>query len=143
MAPLTEGRNTPERMAGISAGPVAANAINYPGAMLMRNAAGFILPGATATGCVGVGRAEEPIDNTGGANGALVGKYRAGVFRYANSTAADEITIADIGEVCFIVDDQTVAATSGTDTRSPAGIVADVDALGVWVRFDEALTKAA
>ena len=27
-------------------------------------------------------------------------------------------------------------------TRSPAGIIEGVDALGVWVRFDEALTSA-
>ncbi|WP_322895183.1 MULTISPECIES: hypothetical protein [unclassified Yoonia] len=143
MAPLTEGRNTPQRIGDISAGKLAANALIYPGALLMRNAAGFILAGETATGSVGVGRAEEHLDNTGGANGDLDITFRTGVFRFANSAAADEITIADIGEVCFIVDDQTVAATSGTDTRSPAGTVADVDALGVWVRFDEALTKAA
>ena len=66
----------------------------------------------------------------------------SGVFRYANSAAGDLIATADIGTVCYIVDDQTVAKTSATATRSPAGIVEDVDANGVWVRFDEALTRA-
>ena len=41
-----------------------------------------------------------------------------------------------------MVDDQTVAKTNGGNTRSPAGIIDSVDADGVWIRFDEALTKA-
>jgi len=69
-------------------------------------------------------------------------EFREGVFRYANSAAADLIATADIGAVCYIVDDQTVAKTNGTNTRSPAGAVVDVDAIGVWVRFDEVLTRA-
>ena len=64
------------------------------------------------------------------------------MFHFANSAAADAIAIGDIGAVCFAVDDQTVAKTNGSSTRSPAGIVEDVDATGVWVRFDEALTNA-
>jgi len=42
-----------------------------------------------------------------------------------------------------VVDDQTVAKTDGTATRSPAGFVDMVDDLGVWVRFDEAMTRNA
>lgn len=40
-----------------------------------------------------------------------------------------------MGADCFIVDDQTVAKTNGTNTRSRAGIVAAVDADGVWVQI--------
>ena len=69
--------------------------------------------------------------------------YRPGCFRFANSAGGDEITIAEIGDVVFAVDDQTVAKTDGTSSRSPAGFVDDVDDLGVWVRFDEVLTKVA
>ena len=54
---------------------------------------------------------------------------------FANSAAADAITLADIGADCYIVDDQTVAKTSATNTRSVAGKVFDVDAEGVWVDF--------
>lgn len=109
----------------------------------MRNAAGFLTKGATATGCVGVGRAEKTVDNTGAAGAATV-EYRVGVFLFANSAAADLITIADIGRACFIVDDQTVARTDGTGTRSRAGIVDGIEPSGgVWVRCDEALARAA
>ena len=54
---------------------------------------------------------------------------------FANSASADLISLADIGADCYIVDDQTVAKTSGTNTRSVAGKVFDVDADGVWVDF--------
>lgn len=142
MAALTEGRLTPRREGDyIEAGVAAATRI-LTGAMVMRNAAGLLTRGATATGLVGVGVADRETDNTAGAAGDIRARIRPGIFRMANSTAADAITIADIGRVCFAVDDQTVARTSGTNTRSPAGTIADVDVQGVWVRFDEALTTA-
>ncbi len=58
-----------------------------------------------------------------------------GIFAYENSSAADEITKADIGKDCYIVDDQSVAKTDGTGTRSVAGKVFDVNSHGVWVKF--------
>lgn len=90
-----------------------------------------------------MGRAEALVDNSAGAAGALTIEYRQGIFLFANSAAGDLITIADIGKLCYIVDDQTVAKTDGTATRSRAGIVDGVEASGVWVRMDEALTRAA
>jgi len=45
------------------------------------------------------------------------------------------IAAAEIGTYCYIVDDQTVAKTDGTATRSSAGKVFDVDAQGVWVEI--------
>lgn len=143
MVALTKGRNTPERVGDMRGGLLAAGAVIFQGALVMRNAAGYLVAGSTATGLTGVGRAEEAKDNSAGANGDLTLLYRAGRFRYANSAAAEEITIADIGALCFVVDDQTVARTDGTATRSPAGIIEDVDAQGVWVCLDEALTATA
>ena len=62
-------------------------------------------------------------------------QIRKGTFRFGNSASGDLIAIADIGNDCYIVDDQTVAKTNGTNTRSVAGKVHDVDAEGVWVTF--------
>jgi len=143
MVALTAARNTPLRMGDIRAEPLAASIKVFGGSLVMRNAAGYITKGATATGCVGVGRAEATVDNSAGAAGALSLEYRVGTFLFANSASGDLITIADIGKACFIVDDQTVAKTDGTTTRSRAGIVEAVDVNGVWVRCDEALTRAA
>lgn len=142
MPALTEGRLTPRRDGEYREGPVAASTTLFAGAMVMREADGFLSQGRTATGLVGVGVAEKLADNSAGADGDIQARYRTGIFRMANSAAADAITLAEIGDVCFAVDDQTVAKTDGTSSRSPAGIIEDVDTLGVWVRFDEALTKA-
>ena len=143
MAPLTTDRNTPAWAGDGRVGPLAADAKLFAGALVMRTTAGYLTHGATSTGAVGVGRAEDAVDNTGGANGATSIAYRTGIFRFANSSGADEIASSLIGQVCYIVDDQTVAATDGGATRSPAGIVEAIDGMGVWVRFDEALTRIA
>ncbi|MDX8354351.1 hypothetical protein [Cognatiyoonia sp. IB215182] len=142
MAPLTKGRNTPQRLGDIQSGPVPAGAVIFQGALLVRTPSGYVQPGVPAVGLVGVGRAEEAVDNTGGEFGDLTVRYRPGVFRYANSAGDDAVVLRDIGTLCFVVDDQTVAATNGAGARSPAGVIADVDAQGVWVRLDEALTNA-
>jgi hypothetical protein len=47
----------------------------------------------------------------------------------------------DVGALVYAEDDQTV--TKNASGRSPAGFVAGVDELGVWVRLDEHLTRAA
>ncbi|PYG27849.1 hypothetical protein C8N36_114125 [Pelagimonas varians] len=66
-----------------------------------------------------------------------------GSLACANAAAVDEITSADVGSVCFAVDDQTVAKTDGSSTRSPAGIVDVVDLNGnIWVRFEDTPTSA-
>lgn len=143
MAALTEGRNTPEALGEVRNGPVAADTTLFPGALVMVNAAGFLVAGQTATGLIGVGRSENLVDNAGGSNGAVTCDYKPGIFRFNNSASTDEITAADIGNPCYAVDDQTVAKTDGSAARSPAGVVDHVDANGVWVRFDAALTRAA
>lgn len=143
MVALSTERNTRARIGDLRVEPMAATVKIWGGSLVMRNAAGYLTKGATATGCVGVGRAEKTVDNTGAA-GAVSAEYRIGLFLFANSTAGDQITIADIGKLCYIVDDQTVAKTDGTATRSRAGIVDGIEASGaVWVRCDEALARAA
>ncbi len=76
--------------------------------------AGVAAAGATATGLTCVGRAEEDADNSGGADGALTINVMRGIFRYDND-GADAVTAADIGNDCYLIDDQTVAKTDGTD----------------------------
>ena len=141
MTALAADRNTPRSQGEYREGPVAAAQLIYAGAIVCRNAAGFLVKGVTATGLTGVGRAEARVDNSAGAAGDAQLRVQPGTRRFANSTATDKITIADIGKACFVVDDQTVAKTSATATRSKAGVVDDVDDQGVWVRFDEALTR--
>ncbi len=134
MTALAADRNTPTREGETFNFPVATNIKIFGGAIVMLNATGYATKGATATGQICVGRAEDLADNTGGADGAKTVNVRAGVFKFANSAAGDLITIAEIGDNCYIVDDQTVAKTDGTATRSVAGKIVGVDSDGVWVR---------
>lgn len=146
MAALNADRNTPQLNDPSPAarrGAVAAGQRIWAGALLMRNAAGFLVVASAGLGLIGAGRAEKRIDNSAGADGDVQVDFALGTFRFENAAAADEITAADIGALCYAVDDQTVAKTAAANTRSPAGIVEDVDDLGVWVRLDPALTKAA
>lgn len=131
MTALTRDRNTPLKDAEVIGVPVAASAVIHAGALVVANAAGFAAPGSTATGLTYVGRAEEAVDNTGGADGVvavLVRRHNA--FKWGNDGS---ITQAHLLKTAYIVDDQTLAATDGTGTRSAAGRIVGVDSDGVWI----------
>jgi hypothetical protein len=130
---LTSERQTPKRDLDVLVIPVAANVKCFAGGLAVV-AAGYVKPGATATGLVTVGRFRATVDNTGGQAGDVSAEVEPGCFRYLNSAGADAITQAEVGTDCYVVDDQTVAKTNGSNTRSVAGKVVAVDALGVWVK---------
>lgn len=133
MAALTADRNTPSQSASRIGVPVAAGVKAFAGGIAVANANGFAAPGSTATTLTYLGRFAETVDNTAGANGAkTVQVDRKDAYQYGN-LAGDLVTQADLGKVCYIVDDQTVAKTNGGNTRSAAGKVVGVDADGVWV----------
>ncbi len=135
MTALTQARATKSRSGDTRSFPLAAGATIYLGALVAVNANGFVVPMSTALNLQGVGRAEQAVDNSNGADGAETVAVGAGIFNYENSAAADEIDKSNVGATCYGVDDQTVALTNGTNTRSPAGTVFDVDEAGVWVKF--------
>jgi hypothetical protein len=109
--------------------PVEDAKICYAGGLAAVKA-GEYTPGAVATGMVGAGRFRTTVDNTD--DGEVV-DVEQGLFRWANSATVDAITAAHVGAICYIVDDQTVALTSAGATRSPAGVIYEVDSVGVWV----------
>lgn len=133
--PLSRERNT------ITLSPAAlireigvkANTKVFAGSLVVQDA-GFAAPGRTATTLVALGRAEDTVDNTGGADGALRVKIRRGVHGFKN-LAGDPVVAADVGKDCFVVDDETVAKTSGGNTRSIAGKVFQIEGDTVFVDF--------
>ena len=133
MTAMTQDRNTKRREAFDFSLPVAAGKHIYTGAAVVIQPDGFAAPGRTATGLKSVGVAQEAADNTAGGNGAIMVKVRRGCF--AMKQGADPVTLADFGNPCYLVDDQTIAKTDGAGTRSQAGIVRAVDRDGVWVEF--------
>jgi len=136
-AALTGDRDTPSRAGDELVLPAAAAKKFFAGSLAARDASGNATPGAVAATLLGAGRCAEFVDNSGGVAGDKTVRIEKGVFRFGNSADADQITRAEIGADCYIVDDQTVAKTNpGGNTRSVAGKVFDVDASGVWVKFE-------
>ncbi len=132
---LTADRNTKRRDGVLYSDPVAAATRLFAGSIVCLDASGNAVPGATATTLTARGVAQEQVDNRDGAAGDRRVEVRRGVFPFANSASTDEITRADIGNSAYIVDDETVAKTDGTSTRSVAGVIRDVDDNGVWVEI--------
>jgi hypothetical protein len=64
-------------------------------------------------------------------------KSRARVGYFVNSAAADEIGPEDLGQVCFVVDDATVALTSNSGARPPAGMILGIEAGKVKVKVGD------
>lgn len=60
-------------------------------------------------------------------------QFRSGIFNYASGTAGEAIVEADRGQVCYVLDNQTVGLDGNTAANSIAGRIYDVDADGVWV----------
>ena len=133
MAALTQDRNTPMMEGALIGVPVAAGVRIFAGSLVVANAAGYAEPGKAAANLTYLGRAERTVDNTGGGNGAVTALVRRkAAFCWANHSG-DLVTQAELGKVCYIVDDQTVAKTHASNARSAAGRVLGVDADGVWV----------
>lgn len=146
MAPLTKDRNTVKRDGVKIAALMAAGAVIFAGGLVVKDSTGYAKPGVTGLGLTVLGRADSYVSNSGGSAGDTTIEVEAGVFKVANSSGIDEITAADIGKVCYLVDDQTVARTSGGVSRSGAGIVMGVEDTGVWVKvgfdvFTEGVTS--
>lgn len=123
-----EGRPLPVQLSF----PVKGSTTIYQGSLVALNA-GYAAPMAIATGRIAVGRAKRTVINAG-ADGAATIEVEPGVFPWGNSASADLIAQADVGAACYGIDDQTVAKTSNSSTRSVAGIIVAVDADGVWVQ---------
>lgn len=130
---LTADRNTPYRNGDTISAPVAASTVIYAGALVCADASGNAVPGATATTLTYLGRASEHVDNSAGSAGDVsIAIDHGKAFAFKNS-GADAVTQVSLGKPCYIVDDETVAATDGTSSRSAAGKVIGIDSEGVWV----------
>lgn len=134
MAALTKDRSTPARNGDYLSAPMKGGSKIFKGALVVLDG-GYAAPGHVAAGLVAIGRAHGSMDNSAGADGDLnIVVARGDLYRFDN-LATDLVARTQIGSVCYVVDDATVAATHAGDTRSIAGKVVDVDDDGVWVSF--------
>jgi hypothetical protein len=126
-------RNTNSRAAMIIAVGIAAATKVEAGKMAIINALGYGAEGSEALNLKAIGRWSETVDNSAGANGALVGQAEFNkAFLWANS-GADAVDQSCVGKEVFIEDDETVSKTDNGGARSSAGICVEFGADGVWV----------
>ena len=147
MTALAAGRLTDQLLVGdLRNSPQKGSTTLFQGGIVCLNASGYALPASASAVLIaaGVARSNDGLDrwaNTG-ADGASTVDYDEGVFGFANSAGGDAITIADVGKPCWLVDDQTVAKTSGVGARSPAGRVFDVQGAVVFVHISKEISRS-
>ncbi|WP_026601680.1 hypothetical protein [Methylomonas sp. 11b] len=110
--------------------PAAAATKFYKGGIVAINASNVLVKVTAAIGLKVVGIAEEGIDNSAGAAGAVRVPVRRGLFQFVNG---ESIVLSDIGAAAYANDDQTIFKTA--TGRSQVGIIRDVDSNGVWVEI--------
>ncbi len=160
MAALTNSRNTPEMADGgrMRVVAVEANTTVFLGSMVAIDASGYAVPASATTTTANaqrvVGRAERVHDGIPGANavnnpgaaGAISVVARKGVFMFDQDGS---IAAAQLGQVCFALDDHTVTAAdrasgAGVQQYAAAGEVVALDSSGqVWVDFWHQASAAA
>lgn len=131
---LSAARATPKRAGTNISLPMAAATVVYGGGLVsVLTANGNACPAGTASSTRALGVAKATVDNSAGLAAALRVELDTGVFRFKNSASGDLIARKDIGQPCYIVNDETVALTDNSGARQIAGAIDDVDDQGVWV----------
>ena len=130
MAALDKDRSTPRRDPDLISVPVKAASKIYAGSLVVASA-GYAASATKAENLIALGRAEEFVDNSSGANGDVKVLVRRGVFRWANDAGARAVTAAEIGKDVYITDDQTVSKTAASSSK--AGKALELSSEGVWV----------
>lgn len=129
---LTNPRKTHEATGSQYRYEVASGVKIYQGALVVLDD-GYAKPGGAIAGAIAVGRAQESVDNTGGADGDAHINVLRGTFHYKNDPA-NPITRASLGKECFVLDDETLTSTNGGN-NPVAGVVRILDARGVFVEI--------
>lgn len=102
--------------------PLAALALVLQGTFAVVDANGYAVASADVGGadqtCVGIW--DNSTENLG-VNGDVVACARRKQQFLVRNSATDPVTQADLGAVVYIEDNQTIAKTDGTSTRSAGG----------------------
>jgi hypothetical protein len=131
MSAMTQARQ-PTEIEGIYAqAPMKGGATILQGAIVATEA-GLAIAGKTGLALTVLGIATKTVKNTG-ADAAASVEFKRGVFKFFN-LPGDAVTAGDVNKDAYLVDDQTVAKTAATNTRSVAGKIILVESDGVFVR---------
>lgn len=139
--PLTADRQTRIKAGGSARsgiGDVAATAVIYYGSTIAKNAAGYIVAASDTAGLKVIGIAQQFVDNTNGADGAVTVLYTTGVVaELVNNAGA--IVQAGKHVRCYAADDNSVTSKAISLNKVVVGEVMKFTATAVFVYIDEAL----
>lgn len=141
MTELTEDKQI-ERQDGVQKDfSMAGSEKIFAGALACVNAAGYALEGSDTAGLIFQGVATQRVDNSSGSNGdKTIVLRRRGLFRLILDTA---ITIANVGDNVFLVDDQTVDLTANVSNHIFCGIIAGfISTTEAWIDIEPAIRQA-
>ncbi|HUB68007.1 MAG TPA: hypothetical protein VL981_11035 [Candidatus Methylacidiphilales bacterium] len=145
---VLESIDTPERAGEFLYLPVAALTSLYAGTLIALNSSGFATYATDAAGLEVVGRAEYNVNNSADAiGGALSIQVRRGVFKYFNSSrssGAYALAAGNVGQICYVQDEQTVQTAAGSTNKIIAGVFLGLDTDGkAWIDTRLALYESA
>lgn len=130
--PLTTDRDTQSRIGNSVDLTLKSNETIFAGSLVSLDANGEAVSATDTSGESVVGRAEIKVDNAAEtSNDGLTIKVKRGIFLFASATNA--ITIANYGDIVYVVDDQTVGRTNEVSNNVEAGRIVDVESAGIWV----------
>lgn len=122
MSALNAPRNTREIFCGGTGYSrkleIAANHTLYPGAIAAIDQNGKAVPASDTAGLIVAGICEAVF------NGCAY--IRSGTYRLENGSGTDALTLQNIGSYVYVIDDQTVGKSGGTN-NIVAGVLVDLD----------------
>lgn len=140
-AALTAERNTARGMVTKINVGVYTGSVIYAGAMVSVNGSGYAVAASDATGCRVVGRASKTVDASLSASGAKTIDVDCGTFYWNTDSGGASKT--SIGQIAYVVDDQTVSLTNRGTYAVVAGVVADYDSIKGQLAVDTRTFAAA
>lgn len=142
MSALTQDKKT-EYTEGVEITlPVYQATTIYAGALVAVNASGYAIPASDTSGLFFMGVAREYVDNSSGSSGdKTVTVRRRGLFKM---TLGHSISVANIGDNVFVVDDQTVdVAANVTNAIFCGNITGYISSASAWIDIEPAILYSA
>ena len=133
---LTAERNTQQRSGKTVNLGMKADSKIFAGAMVAVDGSGYATNAASVSGAQVVGRAHRTVSNVDGTNNQKRIDVDVGIFGWVNFGG---VTAGNIGDICYVVDNQTVSVTNTGANTIIAGVILDVDVPNsiVWVDTGE------
>ena len=140
MALAADKTNAIERVGKDTPYDVAGTTEIFNKGLVCRNATGYLEPAALDADFRVVGISQDYVDNSTGGDADLACVVRKGISTWLDNSATGDsgaVAITDIGEACYVFDDEAVRTYAAAGVNVRAGIVDKIDAtLGVLVHID-------